>query len=211
MLPILKRCLLFLLLITNNLLIFAPNIEYKPFKIFTMAKIELLTPKILQWEGGYQCYKEDSGNWFREKLIGTNKGITPATYFTAFGVEPTVEDMKNLTDKQVEQILKKYYWDKWKADLIINQSVAEICVDWVWGSGVWGIKIPQRVLNVSGDGIVGEKTLFAINNYHDQELLFNKIKQARITFIENIIIAKPKNAKFRKGWLRRINSYKFEK
>jgi hypothetical protein len=32
--------------------------------------------------------------------------------------------------------LKSLYWDKWKADQIKSQSVANILVDWVWASGI---------------------------------------------------------------------------
>jgi hypothetical protein len=34
------------------------------------------------------------------------------------------------------------YWDKWKADKIENQSIANLLVDWVWTSGKWGIIFP---------------------------------------------------------------------
>jgi len=37
--------------------------------------------------------------------------------------------------------MKKNFWDKWKADLIKDQSIANILVDWVWGSGKYGITI----------------------------------------------------------------------
>jgi len=50
-------------------------------------------------------------------------------------------------------------------------------VDWVWCSGSYGIAIPQSVLGLTGDGIVDEKTLRAVNNYPDPEGLFDKIKK----------------------------------
>jgi len=54
--------------------------------------------------------------------------------------------------------LRPHYWERWQADRIRNQSVAELLVDWVWASGINGIKIPQQMLNLKPDGIVGEKT-----------------------------------------------------
>jgi len=35
----------------------------------------------------------------------------------------------------VERILRPYYWDRWQADRIDSQALANIVVDWVWGSG----------------------------------------------------------------------------
>ena len=101
------------------------------------------------------------------------------------------------------------YWDRWRADDIKNQSVANILVDWVWASGVHGIKRPQRLLGVEEDGIVGKNTLNAVNGA-DQEELFAGIVFDREQFIEEIIERRPKNAKFRNGWLNRIRDFRYE-
>src|SRR5258708_4447479 len=50
-----------------------------------------------------------------------------------------VDSVKSLTEAEAENICKSLFWDKWKADDIINQSIAEILVDWEWTSGKWGI------------------------------------------------------------------------
>ncbi len=97
------------------------------------------------------------------------------------------------------------FWDRWQADQIANQHVAEILVDWVWTSGSYGITIPQRLLGVKADGIVGPKTLAALNHQNPNEI-FQKIKQSRISYIDQICLRRPANTKFRTGWLRRLNS-----
>lgn len=174
-----------------------------------MANVDLLAPIISRWEGGYQCYKEDGGNYNSKKeLVGTNMGITAQTFESVFGKCPTVEDMKAITVKEFSMVLKKYYWDRWKADNISNQSIANILVDWVWASGVWGIKIPQRVLLVKDDGAVGKKTLEAVNSASQKEL-FDDLKQARLDFVDEIIKNNPSQVKFEKGWKNRINSFLF--
>ena len=176
-----------------------------------MANVSKLAPKILQWEGGLSLNVHDSGNYDNKKnLIGSNKGIIPATFFNAFGHWPSKEEMANITEEQFQYILKKLFWDRWHADLINNQSIAEILVDWVWASGVWGIKIPQRILQIKEDGVVGNVTMAKVNE-SDQEILFNKIKEARIQFVNNIVEKNPSQAIFLKGWLRRINSFVFIK
>jgi lysozyme family protein len=105
-------------------------------------------------------------------------------------------------------VLKKFYWDRWKADLIKNQSVADILVDWVWGSGKWGIVIPQRLLNVDADGMVGNHTIDAVNAANQQDF-HRMIVDARLKFIGDIILRDPSQERFRKGWTNRINDYTF--
>ena len=167
-----------------------------------MADYRKLKPFILRWEGGYINDQADLGKQ-------TNKGVTLSTYRSVFGKNKTVSDLKKITDEQWEFIFKKFYWDKWKADDIKDQNVANILVDWLWCSGSYGIKIPQRVLGVSVDGIVGSKTIAAINARDGREL-FDTIKQERKDFIDRICQTRPQNRKFKNGWLNRINSLAYE-
>ena len=95
------------------------------------------------------------------------------------------------------------------ADSIENQSIANLLVDYVWASGIYGIKYPQQVLGVKADGVVGPKTLAAINNYPDQEELFNKLWKRREQHFRAIAGSGYKK-KFLKGWLNRLNDFKYE-
>ena len=167
-----------------------------------MANHKILEPFILRWEGGFVNDKDDLGG-------ATNMGVTLATYRSVFGRKKTAKDLKRMTMVQWGIIFKKLYWDKWKADNIKDQNVANILVDWLWCSGSYGIKIPQRVIGVSADGIVGSKTIAAINARDGREL-FDTIKQERKDFIDRICQTRPQNRKFKNGWLNRINSLAYE-
>ena len=112
-----------------------------------MAVYTKIIKKILKWEGGY------AGNI--DGATCTMKGVTLATYRRFFGKEKTCKDLKEITQAEWDYIFKKGFWDRWKADDIENQSIAELLVDWCWTSGVWGIKFPQRVLGVNDDGTRG--------------------------------------------------------
>lgn len=174
-----------------------------------MASIELFAPWLLRWEGGFVNDPDDLGG-------ATNKGVTISTwkqvgYDKDSDGDIDVEDLKLLTDKDViDRVLKLHYWDRWKADHIEKQSLANILVDWVWASGKHGIVIPQRIIGVKPDGIVGPCTLRAVNEYPDPSLLWGKIMAARRQFIEDICKSRPKNKKFKKGWLNRLNSLRYE-
>lgn len=171
-----------------------------------MAKIELLVPRILKWEGGFVNHPNDKGG-------ATNKGITIGT-FTHYRKQkglpaPSVDDLKNISNEEWMAILKTLYWDKWQADSINNQAIANLLVDWVWASGAWGIKYPQQVLGVAADGIVGKQTLAAVNNYPDQEELFQKFWDRRKQHFESIVQRDASQSVFLKGWMNRLNDYKY--
>lgn len=171
-----------------------------------MANSSKLIPFILQWEGGFVNDPDDLGG-------ATNKGITIGT-FTEYKKRkgqkaPTVNDLKNISDAEWHDVFKSLYWDRWKADEIKSQAVANILVDWVWASGSHGIKRPQRLLGVKADGIVGKQTIAALNAM-DAATLFKMIKDDRAKFIDEICKARPKNEKYRKGWTNRINAIHYE-
>ena len=118
--------------------------------------------------------------------------------------------MQLITEEDFKKVLKRNFWDKWKADEIENQSVADILVDWIWASGKWGIIKPQQLLGVKADGIVGKQTLAAVNSYPNQRQLFEALKNARKAYINKLIKADPSQIVFKKGWLNRINDLKYE-
>ena len=171
-----------------------------------MAKVDLFAPKILRYEGGFVNDPCDKGG-------ATNMGVTLATW-RAVGYDKDgdgdidADDIWLLSVADATSVLKTNYWNRWKADKIANQSIAEILVDWIWGSGKWGIVIPQRLLKVSEDGIVGTGTLFALNNAN-QRGLHAAIFQARKTFIEELVKNHPDQQKFFNGWMNRLNNFKF--
>lgn len=188
-----------------------------------MANIDKLIPFILRWEGGFVNDPTDRGG-------ATNKGVTIATYEAYCRQKglpcPTVEQLKNIPDVHWRDIIKTMFWDKWHADDIHSQKVANILVDWVWSSGVHGIKKPQVLLGVKADGIVGNKTISAVN-FADQDELFAALYKERVKFLNAIVansvaayekkigrkateaeLLKYTQKRFIKGWLNRLNDIK---
>lgn len=188
-----------------------------------MASIDKLIPYILKWEGGFVNDPTDRGG-------ATNKGVTIATYEAYCRQKglprPTVEQLKNIPDAHWRDIIKTMFWDKWHADDIHSQKVANILVDWVWLSGVHGIKKPQALLGVKADGIVGNKTLSAVN-FADPDELFSALYKERVKFINAIVsrsisayekqigrkatekeLLKYTQKRFLSGWMNRLNDIK---
>ena len=167
-----------------------------------MADVKILAPFILKWEGGFVNHPNDPGG-------ATNKGVTIAVwksqgYDKDGDGDIDVADLKLITPADATKILKSNYWNRWFADQIENQAVANTLVDWVWGSGAWGIKIPQRILGVKDDGVVGIKTLEAINKQNPNKFL-EKLYLARFNFLDGIVASNPSQKRFIKGWKNRMN------
>ncbi len=190
-----------------------------------MARIESIVPFILKWETGTTGIGLTNEQLFEKaKLKGfandpddlggaTMCGVTLAT-FTEYCrrkgyPRPTIVRLKAIKYKEWLEILKTMFWDKWKADQINNESVALILVDWVWGSGKYGITIPQKAIGVTADGIVGPKTIAAVNA-KDPKQLFDLIRKERLAYIERICKSRPTNLKYKRGWLNRLNDIKFK-
>lgn len=173
-----------------------------------MADIRKLAPMILKWEGLFVNDPADAGG-------PTHMGVTLKSLIeTDFDKNKdgllNIDDLKALNEHDVIYcFLKPFYWDRWQADHIRNQSIANLLVDWIWMSGKAGINIPQSVLGVKVDGIVGNQTLQAVNEHPHQQKLFDKLKNERIAFIERICKARPANRRFRNGWLNRLADFKF--
>lgn len=170
-----------------------------------MANYKVLVPFILKFEGGFVNDPNDRGG-------ATNKGVTLATFIqfrrNHGRPRPTVEDLKRISTDEWMSIYKQYYWDLAAGDLIHSQAVANIIVDWTWCSGGHALKATQRVLGLTQDGVFGPRTILALNDA-EPRALFDKLKAARLAFVEAIVRNNPTQARFINGWRRRINAITF--
>ena len=64
------------------------------------------------------------------------------------------------------------------------------------------------MLGVKADGIVGEKTLAALNA-QNPKMFFDKLQKRREQYLRDICVSRPTNKKFLKGWLRRLNGIQY--
>ncbi len=174
-----------------------------------MAKIENYIPFLFEWEGIV----------YEDETTGTDQP-------TKFGI--IVDDLKSvkldenhdgvinkldvkaLTKEDAIEVIRKLYWNVFKADTILSQSVAEAIVDFAFNCGNTTVaKKIQNFVNVDVDGIVGKNTIFYVNQ-HDPHPFFDAIQKMRKEHYYTIVQAKPSNAKYLNGWLNRVNALKFK-
>ncbi|WP_341900184.1 glycosyl hydrolase 108 family protein [Fluviicola taffensis] len=179
-----------------------------PFPHIKSAKFKAFLPTILKHEGGFVNNPADPGG-------ATNKGITIAT-FQKYGesllaIEPTLENLKKLTDEQAGLIYEQIYWNKLSGEDIKDVQVAYQYVDFYINAGSNAIRTMQRTLNglgksVAVSGIMDRDILDAINALNAEQV-FNAFRSRRIQYYEHLVQKKPQMEQFLKGWKNRANSF----
>ena len=109
------------------------------------------------------------------------------------------------TEQQVYNFFRKEYWDFNRLDEIQSN---EICTRLFLTAVVFGsrtaVKIAQRVVGVTQDGIVGPRTIKNLNMY-DLQMFEKQFVYYSKEHINTIIERNPKLAINRSGWINRIN------
>lgn len=119
-------------------------------------------------------------------------------------------DVQALTAPDAAKVLKKLYWDFFKADSISNQSLGMFIVDGGLNNGrILIAKYVQSILGVVVDGMIGGKTLNAITLLNDPSTLFEALKAKRIARYDAIVAARPSQQEYYHGWINRVNAIKF--
>lgn len=160
-------------------------------------------------EGGYQDDPQDSGNYYKGRLIGTNWGISAPVLAEYLGRIPTKLEMQNLSKKVAIEILRIRFWSKNHLGSLKNQSVANLIYDGVVNHGIGGMRnlIDIAIKSVGGKinyyEIFTPKGIRYINSLN-QKSTFNAIKRVRASKYK-----RSKKKRFIKGWLNRLNRIKY--
>ena len=155
-------------------------------------------PRILVYEGGKVDDPRDPGG-------RTNKGITQATY-NAFRrkLGLPVRDVWLITDAEVATIYKTMYWDKARGDQL-QMGLGLVVFDAGINSGVGraGIWLQQALgdhYKGQVDGLLGDKTLQAVQDFDDVEELITRFCEHRLGTLKRLKTW----SIYGKGWSARI-------
>ena len=105
--------------------------------------------------------------------------------------------------EMIDDFYKKEFWDKARLDEVVSQQVAnEIFVAGVNMGMKKAVMLAQKLVGVPADGLVGPKTLAAINKYDDAA--FDEMYDVLETdHYEMIIANNPSKRIYAKGWRNR--------
>lgn len=162
---------------------------------------------ILNHEGGFSDRKADKGG-------ATNHGIAWAQWQAYakedLGVEPTLENLKALTEAQAEVIYLKRYWEPKGFCKFKDERVALMVYDWTITSGGAAKQI-QKMLNqkydagVSEDGGMGAQTVDALVAVPNQDKLLSDITALRKEYYNQLVANDPSQTVNLKGWINRVD------
>ena len=171
---------------------------------------------VARWEGKYGRSMEDSASSYfcptphsDGKKYHTSHGITYRTWVNSFGTDNDKE-FYSMPSEMWFKIFKTRFWDKVQGDKL-PFNIAVLTTEFAWMSGVSvGGKTLQRALVKLGqvveiDGQIGNQTIQAVNNVNPDQL-FDEMIKLRASFYERIAVGK--NAKWKKGWLNRLEAVK---
>jgi len=181
-----------------------------------MATFEKAIPVILAHEGGYVNHPNDPGG-------ATNFGVS--LRFLAdhpdlgdFDQDGDVdgEDIANMTVEQAMTVYKTCWWDKFKYERIIDQTIATKIFDLSVNMGASRAhKLLQAAMNkafglkLTVDGVLGPASISTINACTDgqeEQTLLTAYCDEAFGFYQRLIANNAKFKAFEKGWKRRAYS-----
>ena len=163
-----------------------------------MDRFEKIFDYLLKVEGGYTNDKHDKGG-------ETTWGITKEEA-REFGYKGSMQDLTKDFAKNI--YLKKYYLGN-KLDKVVNDKVALSICDWAVNSGRNGIKNAQIAINqltnanLDVDGIIGNKTLDALNAV-DPEKFLEVYHNLQKNYYKGKVETDKTQEDFLAGWLNRV-------
>jgi len=157
--------------------------------------------KVLRSEGfgvrkdnpyGFSNHPRDPGG-------ATQLGVTQRAWEEWVGHSVTIDDMKGLRPDTVKPFYKAKYWDKINGDRLPS-GVDYAAFDFAVNSGVSrSARYMQKIAGVPEDGLIGPKSLDAINACPPDEMV-DALCSARLDFLKRL----PTWNTFGRGWQTRV-------
>ena len=147
---------------------------------------------VLVHEGGWADHPEDPGG-------ATMKGVTLTTYRRHFGKDRSKDDLRNISDQELEQIYRSGYWSKCHCDELptgVDYAVFDAAVNSGPGRGA---KWLQAAVGAKQDGGIGSNTLSRVEEL-DSIQVADSMCDRRLNFLRNLSTW----STFGKGWERRV-------
>lgn len=135
----------------------------------------------------------------------TKFGITQQVLGSFRKTQVTEADVQSLQESEARVIYKTMYWDPLRLDEVINPVIAKLVFDQAVNRGVVTVaKQLQRTVGVIPDGVVGPKTIQAVNTLNSRRFVVEFVKGAQLSYV-SICVKDPTQLVFLKGWMNRTH------
>jgi lysozyme family protein len=167
-----------------------------------MAKFDALVDSIIATEGGFSNNPLDAGG-------ATKFGITARTLgqWRKLGRNATQDEVRAMPLEEARAIYTERYILNPGFDKIEYEALRAQLVDFGVNSGqALAIQKLQTVLKVDADGVLGPKTLAALETA-DLRAVNNALVAERVRMIGRIVVKAKTQVVFLNGWLNRALSF----
>lgn len=157
-----------------------------------MTRFEECLQHVLQHEGGFVLNPHDPGG-------ATNLGVTKETWERWVGRPVSVDAIKALTVADVTPLYRDKYWDRPRCGAL-PAGIDYVVFDTAVNSGPGrAIKFLQEVAGVTVDGVLGPRTLAAVEAVAAPDVI-NAYCDKRLAFLQELKTWEH----FGRGWGRRV-------
>ena len=160
-----------------------------------MSNFDEAFEKTMVNEGGFVLHKNegDRGGW---TYAGIAENFWPD--WEGWSIVRRDEDDPRLTPL-VKAFYKKHFWDKMKLTKVTDPEISYNIFDFGMNTGTrTAIKLAQIAVESTPDGLIGPKTIAALNKVNPE--LF-ELRYAVLKIKRYISISRTKNRQFFRGWV----------
>lgn len=150
-------------------------------------RFEKFFTRLMKYEGVYSDDPDDAGG-------ETKYGISQKAY-------PNI-NIKELRLEDAKLIYLRDYYVPMKISYIVDDELAWQVFDFGVNAGAGrSVKMLQNLVGAFPDGSIGKKTLAKIDEYYGGYPLWVNFVGERVKYYVYLTIKRPKNKKFKRGWL----------
>lgn len=159
------------------------------------SEYEDIKKSIMRTEGGFSDEKFDKGG-------ATNRGVTLSTLSNYLGRPASVDDLKNMSEKDVDNIFNRYY-NEAGGDKIDDPRIREVLADQNYNKGTNFLNRVNDMLGTPRGTSLSPEAIDKINSMEADDFLKKVLSNERNIY-QKIVEKDPTQQKFAQGWDSRI-------
>jgi lysozyme family protein len=154
----------------------------------------------------YEAMIKNEGGYVLETIEGDRGGQTYAgiarNMNPAWAGWALIDNKSPVPAQMVRDFYRLNHWNAIRGDQIANQEIAQTIFDFHVNGGPVASKLAQLVVGATPDGIIGDKTIAALNA-QDPKMFVMAYALAKIARYRDIVTRDRTQSRFLLGWVSR--------